>query len=440
MPSKALALSAQAASSGAIAPWQVGSDQSWKAADATKLTCSSLPSGPISEPRVVIHSRSSGANEQTTNTSVAVLLQLPEDSAPTHSLMQDSSVELSEGHRGGPDIAMKAVTSPNDSDAQSIRASSGLADSTADRASTGSNAGVPASIAHAESNPIIFGISAVGHAAPSHEMRTADGRDDPSVGPRDRAVDCSIEAGGQPQLSAATQAEQDAASSSSTIATSWNLNSVSEVHRGAAHTNEIIMDTTLSAPQRSRVDSTGGLGPNTSLQGHSGALNSNHPESIQEAAPAAQLREPMLARSADENVARLLGSAMRGDLRVGVQTEAFGHVTIQANAQGGQLSAQLSVENAKESAMLAAHLPAAEHRLTQQHGVIASVRLAGGFGGTAGGFTGREQSESNRRNSGPYIAMRSGQTKQGSLNEGRGVESAVKVSRHFVTSRLDVTV
>ena len=54
--------------------------------------------------------------------------------------------------------------------------------------------------------------------------------------------------------------------------------------------------------------------------------------------------------------------------------------------KGGQLlSAQLSLENPKEGATLAAHLPGVEQKIVQQHGLNASVRLAGGFDGTAGG-------------------------------------------------------
>ena len=103
---------------------------------------------------------------------------------------------------------------------------------------------------------------------------------------------------------------------------------------------------------------------------------------------------------------------MRGDLRVGVQTEAFGRVTIQTNTQGGQLSAQLSLENAKEGATLAAHLPGVEQKIVQQHGLNASVRLVGGFDGGAGaGSMGRDQSGAGRREAERYrgdVAMRPG--------------------------------
>jgi hypothetical protein len=438
------ALGAQTAPAIVITPWQVESGRSGGATDVAKLTCSSSLTEPMCEPGAAIHLRSP-ANEQTLRTPVTILGQLPDDNAPKPSLSQvlngPGSIELPEDRLDNRDIEIKkTVTTPKGSGIQ-IPAGSSLIDSVAVGASTDSNTSVPPSIAHTESSPIVVGIStASGHAAPSHETRSADGRENPSPSQGDRATSSSAENGGQPQLSAPTQAECEAASSSAAIASGWNPSSASETHRGAADTNEALTDSRFTASQKSRSDNSGTLGPNTSLQGHPAVPNPDHSESIREAAPNTQLKEPTSARSADENAARLLGSAMRGDLRVGVQTEAFGHVTIQANSQGGQLSAQLSLENAKESAVLAAHLPAAEHRLIQQHGLTASVRLAGGFGGNASGFTGREQSGSNQRDSGPYVAMRSGQIGHDSLDEGGGVEAAVMVSRHFVASRLDVTV
>jgi hypothetical protein len=129
---------------------------------------------------------------------------------------------------------------------------------------------------------------------------------------------------------------------------------------------------------------------------------------------------------------------------VGVHTEAFGRVTIQTNAQGGQLSAQLSLENPKEGATLAAHLPGLEQKIVEQHGLNASVRLVNGFDAGAGaGSMGRGHSESDRRNPDSYrndALMRQGGTEQRSPNNDRGVEAALLGTRYLVSSRLDVTV
>jgi hypothetical protein len=93
------------------------------------------------------------------------------------------------------------------------------------------------------------------------------------------------------------------------------------------------------------------------------------------------------AHLTETGAARALQSAMRADLHVGVQTEAFGRVTIQTTTEGGHLSAQLSLEDAKGSAALAAHLPGVEQKLSQQFGVSTSVNLVGsadrGYGGAA---------------------------------------------------------
>jgi hypothetical protein len=129
---------------------------------------------------------------------------------------------------------------------------------------------------------------------------------------------------------------------------------------------------------------------------------------------------------------------------VGVQTEAFGRITIQTSAQGGQLSAQLSLENTKESAALAAHLPGVEQKIVEQHGLNASVRIVGGFDGGAGATsTGRDQSGSGQRDSershSESVTRPSG-IEYPSSNESGGVAPAVLGSMHLASSRLDVTV
>lgn len=439
---EALVLSAQTATSIVIAPWQLESDRSWNAADAAKLTNSPPSIRSSSESAVAIHLRPSAENEQAVRWPAMLSWQSTAGSTLMPLLVQDSdepsSIELSEGQPSGPDLAMdKTVPSPNDSRMQLVHASADLIDSSVLRESAASDSSTPASVALTESTPIVVRTSMACHAVPSHEMRTADGCDNPSGSPKDRAMEFSIQDAGHPELSVPTKAEQEI-TSSSTIAGDWNPNTATEIHRGAAHTT--ITDSTSSVPEKTGDDSPEVIGKNTSFQGHPTVSTSDHPEPAREPTPNAHLMERSSTREADLYVARLLSSPMRGDLRVGVQTEAFGHVTIQANVQSGQLSAQLSVENSKESALLAAHLPAAEHRLTEQHGVTASVRLAGGFGGNASGFTGGGQSGSNKKDSGPYVAMRPPQIEQGSSNQSRGNESTIMASRQFVTSRLDVTV
>ncbi len=92
-------------------------------------------------------------------------------------------------------------------------------------------------------------------------------------------------------------------------------------------------------------------------------------------APERSSREALMQHAADANTTRMVANAMRGELHVGLHTEAFGRVTIQTNTGPGQFSAQVSLEDSKQSAALAAHLPAVEQRILQQHGLDASVRI-----------------------------------------------------------------
>jgi len=214
-----------------------------------------------------------------------------------------------------------------------------------------------------------------------------------------------------------------------------------DAHRGSPDTKEAVGD--ALAPNTPQAGTFGGVSPGGSLHGQLGPTNSTHLGPARESVPSAQLKAPSSPAVEDSSAARLLGSTLRGDLRMGVQTEAFGRVTIQTSAQGGQLSAQLSLENAKESAVLAAHLPMVEQKIAQQHGLNASVRLIGGHDGGAGaGSTGRDQSGSDRRDPQLYhneVMARSGGIDQSFSSEGRGVEPALLGGKYSVSSKLDVT-
>lgn len=93
----------------------------------------------------------------------------------------------------------------------------------------------------------------------------------------------------------------------------------------------------------------------------------------------------LLDHMAASGAARALGNALRSDVHIGLQTEGFGRVTIQASTEGGQLSAQLSVENTHQSGALAAHLPALEQRLSEVSRLEASMRIVTANGSSFGG-------------------------------------------------------
>jgi hypothetical protein len=122
------------------------------------------------------------------------------------------------------------------------------------------------------------------------------------------------------------------------------------------------------------------------------SLESSSGQSTRSSASEATLRSAGIEHLTDANSTRVLASATRGELQVGVHTEAFGRVSIQTARDAGQLSAQVSLEDTRQSAVLAAHLPAVEQRIAQQHGLDASVRILGeSHAGSRNGTTGDSQ-------------------------------------------------
>ena len=218
----------------------------------------------------------------------------------------------------------------------------------------------------------------------------------------------------------------------------------SDAHRGTPDGKGEVTESRLWLSGVSRDGNLAAPVPGSLAHGHAGMKGPAFHELVPQQVPGGSLKESAPAREVNSSVARLLGSAVRSDLRVGVQTEAFGRVTIQTNAQGGQLSAQLSLENAKESATLAAHLPAVEQKIAQQHNLATSVRLAGGFdGGASAGFTGRDQSGPSRRDRDQYpgnVMMHSGEGERPASTETQGIDAPLLGSRYLLSSRLDVTV
>lgn len=123
-----------------------------------------------------------------------------------------------------------------------------------------------------------------------------------------------------------------------------------------------------------------------------------------EGSSSASTTQAVLQQLADVS-GRELQKALHSDLRVGVPTQVFGHVTIEMRSISGQLSAQLSLEDSRESVALARHLPAVEQTLMQHFGVDASIKLAigrdatsGTWGGDFGGSSDKDPSQGGRRN------------------------------------------
>lgn len=101
-----------------------------------------------------------------------------------------------------------------------------------------------------------------------------------------------------------------------------------------------------------------------------------------------------VAHSADLRAAHAVAAAVRSDLHFAVETDTFGRVTIHTSSEGARLSAQLVLENDRQSASLAVHLPHTEQRILSQHGIHASLSMDGG---KAGGSRSSDAHEDNSR-------------------------------------------
>ena len=344
-----------------------------------------------------------------------------------------------------PDVTITKVNpAPNDQDTvseatESSSAAPAVVQPTGGLADNGASAAIP----RGEADSRLVGISVVQRhaAALNHGVKSEGGRRDPVTSAGERWNGLPVEDGrGQVRSSAPSQGVVDAASSST--AGGRGQGGGADTHRNLFDTKEVASEGRVPSTQTLQINPAGAQSQGASIHGHSVLMNSNHPESVRDSTPTAQLRELTSPQTEDAS-ARLLGGALRGDLRVGVHTEAFGRVTIQTNTQGGQLSAQLSLENPKEGATLAAHLPGVEQKIVQQHGLNASVRLVGGFDGTAGGGSRGSDQSASRKEPERYqgnVAVRTEGIGHDSSIEGRGVETALLGSKYLVSSRLDVTV
>ena len=395
-----------------------------------------------------ITARTSSANVRTSEALAPARQQVfnesPAGMSPFHELISRELVGPSEGAiESNQDVAPKQAPAQMRK-ASALAASSSMATAAVQLPTGVVDNGAPALISQDGTDSELAGmIAAQKYSTTSNrQMKFDAGGQDATIHAGSELNDLSMENGkGRNRSFAFTQGVNDSASGSP--ASDSSRGNSGDNHRGSSNAREAGVISHAPALQTAESSAVGGFSLESSTHGHSMLVNANHPEPVRESTPNAQPKELTLPRPADTS-AQLLGSALRGDLRVGVHTEVFGRVTIQTTAQGGQLSAQLSLENAKDGATLAAHLPAVEQKIVQQHGLTASVRLAGGSdGGASAGSMGRDQSGSSRRHQEQQyngVAVQRAQIHHGTSNEGRGGESALLGGRHLGSSRLDVTV
>jgi hypothetical protein len=431
-----------------IAPWQLESGDHAANEDAGDV---SLSPSLATNDALQVRGRTSRAEARTVGAPASNGQQvLNENAAPAAPFPDLNDPELVEPSKGAIAknqgmAALDPIAPPNSKGTKPVVAQSCSVTPGAVQPSSGIvGNGVQALIPQGDMDPQLVGISVAQRPThPSAEAKPDSEGQSPAISAGERSSDLSGEnVGGQVSSSALSQGVGGVASSST--AGGHSQGNGSDPHRGSSDAKEAMAVGHVRTPQTPESTTLAALGSGGSAHGHPALTNSTRLESGRESTPNTQLKDVTSLRAADANTARLLGSAMRGDLRVGVQTEAFGRVTIQTNAQGGQLSAQLSLENAKESATLAAHLPGVEQKIVQQHGLNASVRLVGGFDGGAGtGSMGRGESGAGRREAERYrgdVAMRQRGIERDSSNESRAIETALTGSRYSMSSRLDVTV
>ena len=335
-----------------IAPWQLESGDPGAGEDAGNVSVSptlatndalQLRGSPfVADARTVDESASNG--HQVVNEEAPQI-------APFHDLNNPELVQSSKGTmaRNQGAAATEPVAMPNGKDTNSVvEQSSSVTSGAVQPSSDIVSGGVPASILQSDLDPQSVGIS----LAPRytfHEAKLDSGGQSPTISAGERPSDLSGKnVGGQGSSSAPSQGAVSAVSP--TTAGGHSQGNAGDPHRGSSDAKEAVAVSHVPTSQTPQSSTLAALGSGGSGHGHLASMNSTRLEPVRESTPNAQLKDGTSLRAADASTARVLGSAMRGDLRVGVQTEAFGRVTIQTNAQGGQLSAQLSLENAKDSA------------------------------------------------------------------------------------------
>lgn len=76
--------------------------------------------------------------------------------------------------------------------------------------------------------------------------------------------------------------------------------------------------------------------------------------------------------------AQLIQSVRHSEMRLGMQSEEFGSMSISTSLSKQVLSAQISTEHAELGRALMVHLPAMEQKLSTAYGVPAKVEVHGG--------------------------------------------------------------
>ena len=107
------------------------------------------------------------------------------------------------------------------------------------------------------------------------------------------------------------------------------------------------------------------------------------------------------------NSAQLIQSVRHAEMRLGMQSEEFGSMSISTSMSKQSLSAQIFTDHAELGRALAVHLPAMEQKLSTAYGLQAKVEINGGdaSSATSAGTSSGQQSQGGRAQSGGSRAM-----------------------------------
>ena len=139
--------------------------------------------------------------------------------------------------------------------------------------------------------------------------------------------------------------------------------------------------------------------------------------------------------SSSVHSAQLIQSINQSEMKLGLQSQEFGDISISTTLNKQSISAQISIDHAELGKALAFHLPAIEEKLSNAYGVQARVAVQDAGQNAAGGGT--HQGETYNRSRGGQSATYSGSS---SSRTPKGFVSPSAVPQPVETARLDIRI
>jgi hypothetical protein len=177
--------------------------------------------------------------------------------------------------------------------------------------------------------------------------------------------------------------------------------------------------------------------------GQSTAPNYSQPATQSAPADAASVQAQVSVAAASASVdttpalssAQLIQSMHHSEMRLGMQSEEFGNISISTSLNHQALSAQISIDHSELSRALAVHLPLMQEKLGNEYGVQARVEVRDAAGNNASSYSNSGQQSKEERQS-------RGGTSAGSAAVERmsALASSATSSIAAATTRLDIRI